>query len=370
MASIIERSGTLYAQFYDNNRSPKRRRFSLKTGDRTLARQRLAKWERAYEIGDWDPWLEHPSAIGEKRQKRIQLRDALQNFLSTKRLEGRTESTLDEYERNVGKLFERVGGAKTPEAIKSTHLRSYLTSGGVKRSTQRKRYALANSFLSWCVRQDYLSKSPMRQIQLPKQGEQIPKAITLDELDAICEAVRRDYARKRKEVNLVEGDIIWMADCFRFMAFTGLRISEAARLRWGHIDAENGLIYVYQQKNQNEETIPFNDRARSVLDEREREPDDYLVFRSPRSSPTKRAESTFRHAVARHFKHFKNMAGIERRVTPHSLRHLFGFLLARGGCSAFVVKEAMRHASIEQSSAYVRLSGLSLKEQVDSAMQG
>jgi integrase/recombinase XerD len=368
MASIIERSGTLYAQFYDNNRSPKRRRFSLKTRDRTLARQRLAKWERAYELGEWDPWIETPSDIGEKRRSRIQLQDALSEFIDTKRLAGRAESTLDAYEQNVGMLIGRVGRQKTPEAVKPIHVRAYLQEGDVKRSTQRKRYKLANAFLSWCETQEYLSASPMRKVQLPKQGEQMPKAITLDELGAICDAVRRDYERKRKEVNLVEGDIIWMADCFRFMAFTGLRISEVARLRWGHVDFENGLLYIHEQKNQNEETIPLNRRARAVLDEMEQEPDSYFVFRSPRTDPQERAASTFRHAVARHFKHFKNMAEIERCVTPHSLRHLFGFLLARGGCSAFVVKEAMRHASIEQSSIYVRLAGESLKEQVNAAL--
>jgi integrase/recombinase XerD len=368
MASIITRNGILYAQFYDQDRSPARRRFSLKTDDRSLARQKLARWERAYQLGEWDPWIELPSAIDEGKRKRVQLQEAFSQFIEAKRLAGRAESTLSEYRWNVSKLVERVGEQKAPEAVSASHVRKYLQQGGVKASTQRKRYQLAKGFLSWCEEQGYLSTSPVSKIELPEQGKRIPQAVTLEELDRICTAVREDYKRKRAEVNLLEGDLIWMVPCFRFMAFTGLRTSEAGRLRWGHLSFTEGLIYIYEQKNQNEETIPLNDRARSVLERMNREPNDHFVFRSPRSDATDRRAKTFRHALARHFKRFKNMAGIDRDVTPHSLRHLFGFLLAQGGCSAFVVKEAMRHSSIKHSSTYVQLAGKSLGEQVNDAL--
>lgn len=365
---MLQRNGTYYAQFYDQDRNPKRRRFSLKTDDKTIARKKLSEWERAFEFGEWDPWLEAPSVLTEPRATRKQIGEALDEFIEAKRLAGRAEKTIEKYRYDVRRFVDVVGPRKACEAARAPHVRAYLRQGGVTRSTQRTRYKLVSSFLRWCQRQGYMSHDPLMRVEVPKQGDKLPKALTMDELDAICDAVRKDYRRKRKEVGLIEGDLIWMVDCFRFMAWTGLRVSETARLKWGHVSFDDGLIYIYKQKNQNEETIPLNVKARAVLEGMERGTPEEFVFHSPRSKT--RTAKTFRHAIARHFKRYKEKAEIDRDVTPHSLRHLHGYLLAANGCSAFVIKEALRHASIQQSSQYVKMAGVGLKTRIDEALSG
>ena len=112
MASIYERSGRLYAQFYDGDRSPPRKQFSLRTSDDTEARQRLTDFERAYENGDFDPWTDDPfsddsdEGEGEEGGAPATLEEAIAAFCRTKERQGRAESTIRKY-REIWDLFAR-----------------------------------------------------------------------------------------------------------------------------------------------------------------------------------------------------------------------------------------------------------------------
>ena len=60
MASLIERDDLYYTEFYDNYRSPIRKRFSLKTKRKRTARKLLVKFEDDYLLDKFDPWSDDP----------------------------------------------------------------------------------------------------------------------------------------------------------------------------------------------------------------------------------------------------------------------------------------------------------------------
>lgn len=175
-----------------------------------------------------------------------------------------------------------------------------------------------------------------------------------------------DYERKVESYNGVhEGDLIWALPLFWFALWTGMRIGELARLRWEHIDFGKRLIYIFEQKNGKQQTIPLNNRAREVLADMERgQPEEY-VFRSPQTHPAKRKVKSFKCLVGRIFQRYREAAGIERHLTFHGLRHGHCTLLAEAGRSPIVIKESARHSQIQTSMRYVSIANEYLRAELD-----
>jgi len=212
-----------------------------------------------------------------------------------------------------------------------------------------------------------LRKNPIKRLEKPSKPHKIPKAVTKEDLEAICKALREDYEEKKAEGHVREGEMIWRIPLFWFALYTGMRASELARLRWKDIDGEKGLIYIRKQKNQKEQTIPFHRKAREALETvRQREPGDY-VFASPDDTAKERSIRNFRERASKAFREARRAAGLRGGLSFHSLRHGFCTILAEAGKSAIIIKEAARHADISTSLRYVHLASSHMRKEIDEA---
>jgi integrase len=161
--------------------------------------------------------------------------------------------------------------------------------------------------------------------------------------------------------------LVWKIPLFRFAFYTGMRGSEIARLRWNHIDFEKDLIYIREQKNRKEQTIPLNSKAHEVLETVEQEDSEDYVFQSPSFEGKDRNPKWFRENVSDAFRKARRAAGLREGLSFHSLRHGFCTMLAEAGKSAVVIKEAARHADISTSMRYVHMANEQLKTAVEEA---
>jgi integrase/recombinase XerD len=186
-----------------------------------------------------------------------------------------------------------------------------------------------------------------------------------EDLEAICDTIRQDYRDKLNAGLCKEGEVIWRERAFRFGFFTGLRAGEIARLAWKHIDRERGLIYILKQKNGKQQTIPLHRKASDVLDEVPTGASDDYVFGAPGTRNQDRSTRSFRNSLSRSFLSYRRDSGIQRPITLHSLRHGFCTALAEAGKSAATIKELARHASIETSMIYVKMSNEHLKSEME-----
>lgn len=364
MASLVKQHGRYYLQFYAKERLPQRKRVALKTDNKRVAKQRRRKLEGDYVLGNFDPWTmdaftydkqDYPSAAKS-------LQEAIQAFLAQKQHEGCRENTIRSYQ-GVLRRFVGVTGKKTPlSGVTSTDIEKYVKASGLAQHTQHKRHRHIKTFFRWCQKKEYLTANPLKEVPPPQRPEKLPKAINAEELEQICDGIRRDYASRRHRR---EGELIWYIPLFQFAFYTGMRVSELGRLRWCDISYEKSLITISEQKNKKEQTIPLNSKAREVLDSVDQgHPDDY-VFRSPRMTKKSRSIKSFRETVSRAFTKYRGQAGIEKHLTFHSLRHGFATALAEAGKSAVVIKEACRHADIKTSMIYVHMTNEHLKSEMD-----
>lgn len=367
MASLVQRNDHYYAQFFDTNRHPKRRRLSLKTKRKDVARRQLSTWEEDYDRGKFDPWTDDPWSYDEDPLENLSIGEAIDRFLAAKKRTGRSKSTIRTYREILRLFLKRVDPNQKVLTVSSSVLEPFVWEHNLSDATQHKRYGHLRAFFRWCIDQTIIEESPLEGVTKPQKPDKLPKAITPDQLEDLCRAIRRDYERKREKNWIREGQNIWRIPLFRFAFYTGLRGIELARLRWNHIDREKGLIYVREQKNQKEQTIPFNRKAREVLEGvKQGAPNDF-VFQSPSFEGQEREAKWFRENVSDAFRKAREKANLPEHLSFHSLRHGFCTALAEAGKSAVVIKEAARHADVQTSMRYVHMANETLKAEIEDA---
>jgi len=182
----------------------------------------------------------------------------------------------------------------------------------VSKATRRKRYGHLRAFLRWCKSEKLLRKNPIEDVAAPEKPRKLPKAITEEQLKRICEEVRRDYAAKREEGNVREGQVIWRIPLFWFSFCTGMRGSELAWLRWKHIDPDKRLIYVLEQKNKREQTIPLNRKAKEILADVKSGGEEDFVFQAPYVEAKQRNARSFRERASDTFRKARDRVDIEK----------------------------------------------------------
>lgn len=365
MAGLLERDGRYYAQFYDENRNPPRKRFSLRTKRKRSAQKLFVKFEDDYLEGDFDPWTDDPWSYDEDPYETVTFEEARNRFLERKRSNGRTSNTLRTYREILDLFAGEIGERTVLEKVSEDQAREFIWDSSLADATQRKRFTHLRTFFRWSLQKDILKESPLENLKPPKVTDKLPVAVTRNELEQICDAVREDYKEKERKNWVQEGELIWRIPIFRFAYFTGMRGAEIARLRVGHIDFDRGLIRIEEQKNRKQQTIPLTSQAREILRDLDLGDENEYVFKSPGFEGGKRNPRWFRENVSAAFRDAKEKAGVREELSFHSLRKGFCTALAEAGKSAVVIKEAARHADVSTSMKYVRLAKERLKSEVE-----
>ena len=366
MASLKRRNGIYYGQWSDASRTPKLRRHSLRTRVRRTAQALLDRADDAYRLNEWDPWVQRLSVLDVRPSDPIKLSVAVEAFLEARKNDLRPV-TLENY-ASMLRRFATFAGESSPLArLSSNDIAGFVRAPEIAPATMQTRLVVLQSFCSWGLKQGHLRTSPARQVSAPAPPPRLPRAVRVEELGAIVQAIRADQTRRDgSSDSRIKTDRTWLIPCFRFAALTGLRAAELAGLRWRDIDAERLLVILETQKSGKAGTVPLTSPALAELNEvvGDRHPDLY-VFCPPCSAGEPRNVRAFSTNLNRYFRSYVDAAGIARRLTLHGLRHGFCTRLAEVGASAFVIQAAARHASVKTSQVYVSISNDHLREELE-----
>ena len=356
MPSLFNRDGRFYAQFDDAGRIPKRKRLSFGTNDKRLALKLLRRAEEAYRLGRFDPWVDRLSSLEPERPVApVSVAQAAKRYIADRCGVLRPTTVVDR-ESVLRRLGESVGADVPVARLRCEDLEPFCLSAEVAESTRRKRVAYARIWLDWCAREGIVTENVGLALRTPRKTSLehaiVRKAASVEEVDLIAEAaIREGHA--------------WKGRMYRFCFYTGLRVSEAARLRWSEVDIGGRTVTLTEQKNGRATVLPISLPATNVLLSAGPQPASTHVFRSPRQRKPVRNVRAFCASAAKDFRHFRIAAGIPRNLTFHGLRHGFATHLAEHGASAWTIKEACRHSSVSVSQVYVRMSASTLARQID-----
>lgn len=203
-------------------------------------------------------------------------------------------------------------------------------------------------FYQWLVRQNIQKINPMLEIDSPKKRRSLPVALTVDEINHLL-----DQPNTNKKLGLRDRALL------ETLYATGIRVSELINLKFNDLHEELKLIKVFG-KGSKERLIPISEVALSWIDSYKEKVRDPLIVKVGQNCDfiflNSRGTALTRQAVWQIIKKYCNMAGIQKNVTPHTLRHTFATHLLENGADLRVVQEILGHSDISTTQIYTNLS--------------
>lgn len=201
-------------------------------------------------------------------------------------------------------------------------------------------------FYRFLLREGAISADPMTKIDTPKRAQHLPATLSSQEVDALMAKPDTD-----KPLGLRDRAI------FELMYATGLRVSEVVDLRLDQLHLAMNLLQV-TGKGDKERLVPISPQATQWVDR-------YLQEARPKLLKRVQPKNVFvnfhggpmtRQGIWKSLKAYIASIGIEKDVTPHTLRHSFATRLLENGADLRVVQELLGHSDISTTQIYTHLS--------------
>ncbi len=219
-------------------------------------------------------------------------------------------------------------------------------------ATLQRKVACLRSFHRHLLRQDLIVEDPTALLRAPRQGRKLPEVLTRDEVNRLLEQPAGTDPASLRDRALLE-----------LMYACGLRASEAIGIEVGDMDLEAGLVRA-RGKGAKERLVPIGTAAARALMR-------YLAHGRPalvgdrieaRLFVNHRGGGLTRQGLYKIVQRHARGAGLERRMSPHTLRHTFATHLLAGGCDLRSVQEMLGHADIATTQLYTHLSAERLRD--------
>lgn len=281
--------------------------------------------------------------------------DQYLNYLLVEK--GLSQKTLDAYSRDIIRYRNFLVENKstvfseedTPLILK--HLILLRKAGLAARSRARHLVAI-RGFYRFLVQEKILRKDPARLIDLPKSGLKLPHVLSTGEIEGLLEAPNTDKPIGIRDAAMLE--LLYAA---------GLRVSELINLKLQDINLEAGFVRIFG-KGSRERIVPIGGHARDKI---------ISYLKTVRSSHAKQSSSPYvftarggkpmtRQGFWKLLRRYAMRAGLNKKITPHSLRHSFASHLLEGGADLRAVQIMLGHVDISTTQIYTHVTRDHLKK--------
>lgn len=293
----------------------------------------------------------------------------IDEFISYVRLEkGLSDNTVAAYRRDLQTwrafcIERRVDPAKIEPAQVTAFLERLRAGKAPARkplspATVARHIVSVRALYRFLVREGKLDNDPTSTLGIPKQPRSLPKAIPLEDVERLLDLTSEDLLgrRDRAIIEVLYG--------------TGLRISELAALDVDDVDVEQGSVRVRAGKGNKARILPLGRAARAAVGAyltRSRPEVAKKLARGPASHRSAmflnaRGGRLSRQGCWKILKGYARAAGLEAKVSPHTLRHSFATHMLDAGADIRVVQELLGHASLATTQVYTLVSDARLRE--------
>ena len=269
----------------------------------------------------------------------------IEKYLETLRYEKNySKNTIASYRNDLIKLTEYnyIDDKKAKEIIYKLE---------VSPKSQAHFLSSVNQFYKYLLEEEIVNTNPFIKIPQPKLPKHLPDYLTEDEIDKLLDITYKDSYDYRNKAML------------ELLYATGVRITELINLELKDIDLQNDQIKV-MGKGSKERIIPINDIAKSALLE-------YINIHRKNILKTYESQTLFvsrnKTKITRQafFKIMKKLClekGINKNISPHTIRHSFATHLLNNGADLRVIQELLGHENITTTEIYTHLSQQKIKE--------
>ncbi len=288
---------------------------------------------------------------------------ARQGFNAYLRLErGLSKNTVQAYMHDLDLLLAYLNdssGGMVPNMVNAEDLRRFVQhcrERGLSARSQARITSGFKSFFSYLQSERLIEENPSRLIDSPRIGMKLPEVLTVEEIEqmlAVIDLSKPEGHRDRAMVETLYG--------------CGLRVSELVGLQISNLKFREGFIRVVG-KGDKERLVPIGSAAiryiNIYLDEfrklaRPAKGHQHILYLN------KFGRTLSRISVFLLIKKLAKLAGIQKEVSPHTLRHSFATHLVEGGADLRAVQEMLGHESITTTEVYTHLDKEYLYETIN-----
>jgi integrase/recombinase XerD len=279
----------------------------------------------------------------------------LQYIAAEKRL---AANTVQSYQYDLTDFFGFVASRKikTAERVSLTDIRDYLArcrkNGQASRSVARKISTL-RVFFRFLLAENIISEDPTTLIESPRLGRTLPKSLTVKEVSRLL-----SFTGVKTEAPLA----LRNSAMLHLLYATGLRVTELVTLRMAGLNFSGGHLRVLG-KGSKERLVPFGEEAKERIET-------YLESARPRILKgrtsnflfvTHRGRPMTRLRFWQIIRNRVSVAGIDKRISPHTLRHSFATHLLENGADLRSVQMMLGHSDIATTQIYTHVNSGRLK---------
>lgn len=305
-------------------------------------------------LNDADNKTESATEKGGKRDN-----ETTRKYLRYLKLERNyTANTVEAYHNDLAHLeryMKREG--LTPETVRREHLEHFaatLHEHGIGPSSQARILSGVRSFFKYLQMEGYISDDPSELLEWPHLGEHLPEVLTTEEIDRMEAAI--DLSKPEGQRNKAIIEVLFSC---------GLRVSELTALKLSDLFMSDNFVRI-KGKGRKERLVPISAKAvkelklwfidRNRMNIKPGEED--FVFLNRRGAHLTRT------MILIMIKRCAEAAGIEKTVSPHTLRHSFATALLKGGADLRAIQMMLGHESISTTEIYTHVDMTTLRQEI------
>jgi integrase/recombinase XerD len=282
--------------------------------------------------------------------------DSFLNYLAVEK--GYSGNTIEAYRNDLNGLreFATAEASKLVSApswgdVSRQSVLSYLLhlkERGYAATTIARKVAAARSFFGFLVAEGIIKTNPTENMSSPSVGRALPKPIPINQVRLLLEQPNKSStAEAQRDRAMLE-----------LLYASGMRISELVSLNLGDVNTEGDYFVRCFGKGHKERLIPLYEQVAMAVKK-------YIEETRPKLAHDRKDKALFlnargdrltRQGFWQKLKEYARSAGLDTRVSPHTLRHSFATHMLSGGADLRSVQELLGHANISTTQVYTHLT--------------
>lgn len=267
-------------------------------------------------------------------------------------------NTLEAYILDINKLLKFLkDNGISPEAAKLSDIQCFAASLhdiGISPRSQCRILSGVRAFYKYLYLDGYIKDDPTELLESPKLGDHLPEVLTTEEVDRLEQAI--DLSKWEGQRNKAIIEVLFSC---------GLRVSELVNLKMSALYLDEQFVRIMGKGNK-ERLVPISENAikqlkywfidRSQMNIKPGE-EDYVFL-------NRRGAHLTRTMILIMIKRLGAEAGIQKTISPHTLRHSFATALLEGGADLRAIQSMLGHESIGTTEIYTHIDTHTLREEI------
>ena len=268
---------------------------------------------------------------------------------------GASKNTLSAYRSDL-KIFSKWLNNNSLIDVDKKQIQDYFSyrkDSNISASTQSRMLTCLHSFYQFLSDKQNLKIDPTEQLDYPKLEKKLPVFLNVQEVERLLEAPNSKSLFGQRDRAMLE-----------LLYSCGLRVSELINLSYHNINLKDEFIRIHGKGNK-ERLLPMGEIAIDYLTKYELNSRPALLKNGQSDSYflSNRGRAMSRQNFFYIIKDYASKAGIDKPLSPHSLRHAFATHLVQKGADLRSVQLMLGHSDISSTQLYTHIQNAQLKAQ-------